>query len=118
MHPGYSRKNGIVSMAKGNKRSLWNVPRTRFLHYLLISKSTSPGNLFDIKSTLDETWGNPRLAAHMLQSHSEFAASIRNSADTSGRRKSRRGLIVDPTKVHHEITALQKTFDSVQLKCW
>lgn len=72
----------------------------------------------DLKTPLEDILSNPRLAAHVLKNHELTVNAIHESADASGKRKRRRMNLPEPALEHPEVTALQRKFDAVKLKCW
>ena len=72
----------------------------------------------DLQTSLNDVITDPRLMAHVMKTHELFTHSIYETAELSSRKKRKRLAVEEPNEEHPEVTALRRSLEAVQLKCW
>lgn len=83
---------------------------------LLITNTSA--SVADTKTSIEDALNNPTLYAHITRTHDTNIYLVHEHADTSGRRKRKRPINVDPEYELPVATAFQKTLDNIRLKSW
>ncbi|KIJ67958.1 hypothetical protein HYDPIDRAFT_37536 [Hydnomerulius pinastri MD-312] len=79
------------------------------------------GSVSELKTTIEETWNNPMLSAHLYRMHDSAVNAVHGQADKPVPQRGRKRKlqpITDASENVPEVRALQEKLDAIHLSCW